>query len=317
MEQKNHIAISVSGIENPETLGGGVILNPPPVPASPDVKTKKEEKHKTQKNIRCRKWVFTLNNYTNEEVEELIEKLESKNRIYIMGKETAPTTGTPHIQGYIESKNPMTFDQIKGLNNRMNIQKARGTLEQNWAYCTKDGDYLTNIDPPTEKKKNIKEEDFKDKLKKLVLDKEYKNIKWKDWQQEIIDILEEEPDKRIIHWYYEETGNTGKSYLAKYLAITKNVIICSGKKGDIFNQVLTAINNEMIPEIILLDIPRTNNEYVNYATIEELKRGFIYSGKYEGGQCIFPIPHIIAFSNERPDESKLSMDRWHIVNIKE
>ena len=38
----------------------------------------------------------------------------------------------------------------------------------------------------------------------------------------------------------------------------------------------------------------------------------MYSGKYEGGMCVFPEPHIISVSNHRPDTSKLSEDRWSV-----
>lgn len=44
-------------------------------------------------------WCFTLNNYTLKEYEALQNQ---ECRYLLMGKEIAPTTGTPHIQGYIQ-----------------------------------------------------------------------------------------------------------------------------------------------------------------------------------------------------------------------
>lgn len=69
------------------------------------------------------------------------------------------------------------------------------------------------------------------------------------------------------------------------------------------------------PEIVLLDIPRYNKEFTNYGVLEELKNGMIYSGKYEGGLCVFRSPHVIVFSNSKPDKNIMSKDRWNIVNI--
>lgn len=71
------------------------------------------------------------------------------------------------------------------------------------------------------------------------------------------------------------------------------------------------------PKIIICDIPRTNLEYINYGAIESIKNGMIYSGKYEGGQCIFDNPHVVVFANELPDGSKMSRDRWRIHYITE
>lgn len=51
--------------------------------------------------LRSYAWCFTLNNYTDEEIRRL-ESLECER--LVVGKEVAPTTGTPHLQGYIRFK---------------------------------------------------------------------------------------------------------------------------------------------------------------------------------------------------------------------
>ena len=155
----------------------------------------------------------------------------------------------------------------------------------------------------------------KEKLKELVLEDEYKEVKWKPWQTEVLKILKDKPDRRKIHWFWEETGNIGKSYLCKYLALTQNIIICEGKKTDVFNQVREALEMGKDINIVICDIPRSSQEYLNYGALEQLKNGMMYSGKYEGGQCIFKIPHVICFANELPIMSKMSKDRWDIREI--
>ena len=52
-------------------------------------------------------------------------------------------------------------------------------------------------------------------------------------------------------------------------------------------------------------------------TIESIKNGLVFSGKYEGAQLIFNRPHVICFSNSLPDTTMMSADRWKIVNIRE
>ena len=70
-----------------------------------------------------------------------------------------------------------------------------------------------------------------------------------------------------------------------------------------------------MPEVVLCDIPRTALGYINYGAIEQLKNGILYSGKYEGGVCIFPPPLVICVANEKPDLTALSVDRWNVVEI--
>ena len=109
-------------------------------------------------------------------------------------------------------------------------------------------------------------------------------------------------------------GNNGKSFLAKYIALKFGCIIADGKKDNIFNQVLMMEDKR---GIILLDVPRHNVDYINYGCLEALKNGLIYSGKYEGGQCIFDIPHIIVFMNDIPNGfyEKFSGDRYEMIWI--
>lgn len=251
--------------------------------------------------FRGRKWCFTLNNYTAEDVTQLKRIFHDEK--YIIGKEVGEG-GTPHLQGYFEFKNPRSFQSVKKLIPKAHIEKCKGSAKQNWKYCTKENDYFGNLDFSS----------MTDKLKKLCL-KEYDDVKWFDWQQEILDLLKMPANKRTIHWYWEPNGNSGKSYLCKYLAITSNIIICEGKKSDIFNQVLTSVTNDLEPKIIIMDVPRTALDYINYGALEQLKNGLIYSGKYEGGQVVFPCPHVIIFANKLPDKYKLSKDRWNIVRI--
>lgn len=251
-------------------------------------------------NAKSRKWVFTLNNHSVEEHEYIKYTMEQKNSSFVIGEEIGES-GTPHLQGYVEFKNPISFSSMKKINNRLHIEKARGSRKKNIEYCSKDNQFISTF--PLSRKE------------KILL--KYKDIKWKEWQQQIIDICESESDNRTIHWFYEQTGNVGKSFLCKYLYLKYNVIIADGKKDNIFNQVKTFLDNhpDDSPKIILCDVPRTNIEYINYGAIEALKNGLIYSGKYEGGVCCFDHPHVIIFANTPPEIRKLSIDRWIITQI--
>lgn len=124
-------------------------------------------------------------------------------------------------------------------------------------------------------------------------------------------------DPRTITWIYEKEGNAGKTFVAKFLALRAGTIICQGKAADVFNAVNVAIDKGTMPQLVLVDVPRVTIDYVSYNALECLKNGLLYSGKYEGGTCIFPSPHVICFANEMPALAKMSLDRWKIYEIKE
>lgn len=247
-------------------------------------------------NPQSRKWCFTLNNYTEKEYENIKNYIGDK-KYYVVGKEIGEE-GTPHLQGYVEHKQAIKFSTLKNVCNRLHIEKAKGTKEQNFDYCTKDNNYICNYTP----------------LKQRLLQK-YEEIEWRSWQKNILNIIKEKPDNRTINVIVDEEGNKGKSFLCKYLCLKYNCIIADGKKDNVFNQILTTMDKGIEFEIVLLDIPRHNQDYVNYGCIEQIKNGLIYSGKYEGGQCIFDNVHVFIFTNEDLDYSKMSRDRWNVIRI--
>jgi hypothetical protein len=129
------------------------------------------------------------------------------------------------------------------------------------------------------------------------------------WQQQIINIIKNEPDDRTINWFWEKKGLAGKTQLCKYLIVHhKAQCIGSCKSAD----MAYAINN---PKIVVINLTRTSEEHVNYGALEAIKDGLIFSSKYESGVKIFNSPHIFVFANYPPDTSTMSEDRWNIVDI--
>lgn len=244
-----------------------------------------------------RRYCFTLNNWSDEDYATIIQDMSRKNWKYIIGKEIGENK-TPHLQGYFESKSPVRFGTLKKLNPKIHWEKARGKRQDNIDYCSKDGDFLST---------------FPLSLKMRLL-KKYKNIIWKDWQQEILDLVEKDSDERSILWVCDREGKKGKSFLVKYIDLKYDVISADGKKDNVFNQIRTWMENnpEESPKVVILDIPRSGIGYVNYGVLEQIKNGRIYSGKYEGGKCLFEIPHIVVMANDMPEMDAWSKDRYDI-----
>lgn len=99
-----------------------------------------------KKMSQARNWTFTLNNYSLEEMEKIDElsmQIGSDIKYIICGKETCPTTGTPHLQGYIQFSKRMRLGQVRNLiSPRAHCEVARGTPLQNQIYCKKEDDYF-------------------------------------------------------------------------------------------------------------------------------------------------------------------------------
>lgn len=83
---------------------------------------------------RSRGWCFTWNNYPVE-YRSFLDAIDC--RYVIAGEELAPTTNTPHLQGYIYFQNARTQRVVRGLLPGCHLLVARGTATENKNYCCK------------------------------------------------------------------------------------------------------------------------------------------------------------------------------------
>lgn len=90
-----------------------------------------------------RKYCFTLNNYTPEQVEYYRTIVDTKPSVaYIVFGFEVGESGTQHLQGFVYFHNAVKFDFVKRtLTGNPHIEPSRGTLAQAIAYCKKDGNY--------------------------------------------------------------------------------------------------------------------------------------------------------------------------------
>ena len=86
----------------------------------------------------ARNLCFTINNYTQDEIEDLANWDQVKYLVY--GREVGEN-GTPHLQGYVELCNCKKFTTIKKKIPRAHLETRKGTPQQAADYCKKDGDF--------------------------------------------------------------------------------------------------------------------------------------------------------------------------------
>lgn len=247
-------------------------------------------------------WEFTWNNYSENDI-EYIKTLDYD--YVVFGKEVGKINCTEHLQGFIHFENAKTFNKVRKLFKNNHVEPAK-SYEALIKYSKKDGDWFEDGIKPIQGKK-----------KKEIIEEEVDLIKPdRPWQLNLLNIINEKPDYRTIHWYWEPNGNSGKSAFTKYLCAKHEALCVSGKSNDCKYAIVSFKEKQKkYPKIIIFDIPRTNLDFINYEAIESIKNGCFFSGKYECTQVIMNCPHVIIFANSPPIENKLSSDRWNIVKI--
>lgn len=85
-----------------------------------------------------RKYCFTLNNYVPEEEEALQKWFDTGKITYMVYGHEVGASGTPHLQGFIYFNRVQRPSVFKKVIKRAHVEKARGTIDDNYKYCTKD-----------------------------------------------------------------------------------------------------------------------------------------------------------------------------------
>ena len=122
-----------------------------------------------------------------------------------------------------------------------------------------------------------------------------------------------------IHWECTRNCSAADKYCCKEETRTGKIwkhekVRAFTRTKSKFDTINHLANDEL--DVLLITIPRSAEEYLGglYGVIEEIKDGLIYSGKYEGGFANIEHPHVIVMCNFPPDYSKLTGDRWNVIN---
>lgn len=88
-----------------------------------------------------KRWCFTINNYTQQECDNLVKELTMEKVVYaVVGWEVCEN-GSPHLQGFVNLKVKRRLTTLKAsLNARAHYEQAKGNDDQNRQYCTQGGD---------------------------------------------------------------------------------------------------------------------------------------------------------------------------------
>lgn len=300
---------------------------------------------------RAKRWVFTLNNYTQEDVDRLVGSGDSQLCEYLVfGKERAPRTGMRHLQGFVIFRAAIRLTTVKNRlgSQTMHLEVARGNDKQASEYSKKDGDFVEIGELPTttqgtrtdlhqffdwaETCSNVDGRPVSTpevaREHPVILTK-YPRImnvvrlrfegdplqrgSPRPWQNQLESKLDENPDPREVIFVVDAEGGKGKSWFVRYY-LTKH-------KAD--TQFMSIGKRDDIAHVVkeqtrvfLFDIPRGNMELLQYSTLEQMKNRLVFSPKYNSiTKTLMQTPHVVVFCNEDPDYEKMTMDRYNVVDL--
>jgi len=196
---------------------------------------------------------FSIEVHPKEKIGKLIDKV----KYYIIGKETCPTTGKQHWQGFVSFNNAIEFSSLKKILPGAHIEAAKGTDFDNKKYCGKDSDFVEFGEVPEMGARN----DLKDIKKKIIDGKSVTEVVLEDcenYQQirfaEKIFEYKQKTVKRDwkphVTWVYGPSGS-GKTKLAfekfkdtKYFVSGENITFFwdgyDGEENVIFDDFRSA-----------------------------------------------------------------------------
>lgn len=120
-------------------------------------------------------------------------------------------------------------------------------------------------------------------------------------------------DTRSCNVVYDPLGNIGKSFLCKYIAWKLGV---PAYRYDTANNIRHMVIQGGAKPAYLFDLTRSKPKDFSmsdlYCCMEDIKGGYIVSGKYQGGMLLMPSPEVWIFSNDLPDYKAMSSDRWKV-----
>ena len=246
--------------------------------------------------------------------------------------EAALGAGHVHLQGCFYFASPRSCRAVHRLLSGGPIERCHLEPSRSYAasrrYCSKDDTRLDEFEPfesgaapgghgggreGAGRKRRRDAEDYWDEEKAT------------QWQRDVLAIVDGDVDRRAVHWFWEEFGGVGKSVLARHIVGFRHAgraLMVSGKAADIKYGIASFLQggadkkeDEKDLDVVIIDVPRTNDGHVSYQAIEAIKNGLMFSTKYESGMVVFNSPHVVVFANTPPEREKLSADRWHVHHI--
>jgi hypothetical protein len=295
--------------------------------------------------VHYNRFVFTLNNYTTDEHAFL---LEFKDCRYITFGREVGESGTPHLQGFVVFHDRVSLSTAKRRlgSTRSHLEGARGSSLQATTYCHKDGDFHEYGSYATSQGRRTDIETYVGWLEGLdvvptpdeicgafpVLWVRYSRGmldvanrlcplptvrvgEYRDWQVPLAEQLAQPCDNdRSIRFFVDPAGESGKSWFTqKFMSSNRDCqVLGVGSGNDLAHAIIETTR------VFLFNVPRGGIQYLQYRVLESLKDRIVFSPKFQSCTKILrTLPHVVVFSNEEPNMTALTADRYDVVRLSE
>lgn len=241
-------------------------------------------------------WMITAYRPYSERIPSLWKWFSPKE--WIVAVEGLQAPKKPHMQ--IRIKTSKTEKEVKDfietygvLLNGVDIRLAEPKDIKDWKYERKECIYRTSWDTTGARESRFGKPNSK--------------------QLEFLDRLARQNNRQVTVWYNKD-GGAGKSWMCRHLwekGKCTYIMGTSGSADRIIKDFVSAYNGE---DIVVLDLPRTckwNDEM--YEVIEHLKDGLVRDDRYGNRTIDVNGIRVGILCNHMPNQSKLSKDRWDIM----
>lgn len=290
-------------------------------------------------------WCFTWNNYDDVSLDVIAIVSQNDAVSYVCYGKEVGENGTPHLQGFISFKRKKRFNAVKALlGARVHLERARAEPSVAVAYCRKDGDFTEYGTCPVSQQGRRSDIDaFVSWVEGLPCRPTDSDIARahpgcflrygrrcrelseafhpnqavrtgdpRGWQCDLSDLLRTDADDRMINFYVDIHGNTGKSWFCGWAlsSIPGVQVLSVGKRDDLCYAI------DETKWIFLIDVPRLQMEFLRYEVLEMIKNRLIFSPKYQSSvKALARSAHVVVFSNEHPSMNALSDDRYNVIEL--
>ena len=223
-------------------------------------------------------------------------------------------TGYVHGQGRISLVAKRPFGPLNGLMVAEGLKGYHLTPTSSGVALKGDTFYVIKVDTRIEGPwKDTDEKDEKFLTRQL---KEFMTQEMYPWQRDLVEYIKI-PDDRKILCIVQPSGAVGKSIMAEYL---EHVDLAydlppMNDMQDIM-QCVMGLNRKW--KAFIIDMPKAMKKDKLgpfFSGLECLKNGVAYDKRYAFKKRRFDRPHVVLFTNTKPDTDMLSSDRWDFRSI--
>lgn len=142
-----------------------------------------------------------------------------------------------------------------------------------------------------------------------------KKLRLYRWQRSLVKILMRPdilPEGRKIIWIYDPLGACGKTVISAWLMVNCGALYLNNAKSEHMAHAWSATKSD----IVVIDLMKTTEDYVNYTAMEALKNGLIFDSKWHSSSKISIRPWVIVMSNMLPKLDAMAQERFSVYPIR-